>query len=230
MTTRLTAVTLMVLLACAQPVLAQSHDTGVGAGADRDETRARLIVATGIAGALAGYETHGVAFPIRLGAELPLLRTGPIRHHLLLAAEYAHFSRGFIREPEVLPGVQLDVGSLWATWRLFPFPRRGLHVDAGAGVALLRDRIRMELPGRRFTSAETRLGVPFGFGLGWTVGRHLDLALRYSQEVMVLGTLRGSQTPREASRRASSAAPHAIVLSPGSPVFGQAELGLGVRL
>jgi hypothetical protein len=175
-------------------------DTGP-AGGDR---RIRATLSTGLAVALADYETHGIAFPIRVGADFPLFRTGPVRHRLLLAAEHAHFSRAFIREPEVVPGLRLDTASLRATWRVFLFPGRGFYFDAGAGLGVLHDRIHFELLGRRVTSSETRAGLPVEAGLGWTIGRHLDLGLRYSHDVLVFGD--------------------------ASSVLGQLQLALGARL
>jgi hypothetical protein len=173
-------------------------------GAAGDDDRMRAIVSTGFAIALADYETHGIAFPIRVGADLPLFRTGPVRHRLLLAAEYAHFSRSFIRVPEVVPGLQLDTASLRATWRLFLFPRRGFCLGAGAGIGVLHDRIRFALPGLRVASSETRAGLPLEAGLGWTIGRHVDVGLRYSQDLLVFGD--------------------------SSSVLGQLELAIGARL
>jgi hypothetical protein len=168
-----------VMLLGVAPALAQTPP-------DDLDSRIRVTASSGISVALADYETHGIAFPVRVGGELPVLRTGPIRHHLLLAVDYAHFSRSFVREPEVLPGVQLDVGTLAVSWRVFPFPRRGLHLDASTGVSLLRDRIRFTLPDRRVSSSETRLGVPLELGLGWAAGR-VDVGLRYAHVAMMMG-------------------------------------------
>ena len=147
-----------------------------------------------------------MASPSPSGREriFPCCRRARSGHHLLLTAEYAHFSRSFITEPEPLPGVQLDVGSVRGTWRLFPLSRRGLHFEAGIGISLLRDRLRMALPGRRVTSSQTLVGLPVEVGLGWTIGRQVDLNLRYSHTVPVTGDT--------------------------SSVLGQLGLGVGVRL
>lgn len=168
-----------------------------------DPKRALLTASTGLAVALADYATHGVAFPVRVGTDLPLLQTGPVRHHLLLTIEWARFSRMFINEPEVVPGLQLDVASLRGTWLAYPFPRRGLHFDFGVGVSVLHDRIRVALPDRRVASSETTAGLAGAVGLGWTVGRYLDVGLRYS---------------------------HVVALSGGRSSLAQPELVVGVRL
>jgi hypothetical protein len=171
--------------------------------ATSDPKRALLTASTGFAIALGDYGTHGVAFPFRIGADLPRLQTGPVRHHLLLSLEWARFSRMFINEPEVVPGLQLDVASLRGTWLAYPFPRRGLHVDVGVGVSVLHDRLRVALPDRRIASSETTAGLGGAVGLGWTVGRYVDVGLRYA---------------------------HVVALFGGSSALAQPELVVGVRL
>lgn len=175
-------------------------------GGARAERCVRATVSSGVAIALADYETHGAAFPIRAGVALALRRVGTVRHELVVAADYAHFSRKLIRAPEPIPGARLDVGAAGATWRVFPLPARGLHVDAGAGVSALRDRIQVALPDRRITSSETRAGLALGGGLGWVLGRRVDVGLHYAHVLLA---------PRA---RAPAAA------------LGRLELSVGVQL
>jgi hypothetical protein len=187
MKVRMLVAALGILAGAAREGRAQVRGDAVDALAAAPARPVRPMLSTGFALALSDYETHGIAFPVRAGADLPMFRTGPLRHHLLLAVEYAHFSRAFVTEPEPLPGVQLDVGTLAATWRVFPFPGNALHVSAGTGVSVLHDRIRVALPDRRFASSETRVGLPLEIGLGWLLWRHLDLGFRYSHVVLVTG-------------------------------------------
>jgi hypothetical protein len=210
MTIRLLAATLTTLAGatCATHALASVDPATVGPGvsgeAGVDEGRVRAVVLAGFAIALGDYDTHGVAFPIRVGADLPMFRTGSLRHRLLLAVQYAHFSRAFITEPEVIPGARLDAASLGGTWRLFPFVRRGLHFDGGAALSLRRDRLQVALPSRHVSSSETRLALSLELGLGWTLGRYGEFGVRYAQDLPLGG---GS-----------------------SPVLNQLELSFGVRL
>jgi hypothetical protein len=147
-----------------------------------------IEIATGLALALGDYETHGVAMPVRVAADVPL---PGFRHRLVLAAEYAHYSRWFMTEPEVLPGVQLDVGSVRASWRVFPYARRGMHLDAGVGISVLHDRLAIALPERRVMSARTGVGVPVEVGVGWMVHRRIDVDVRYSYTAPIVGDALG---------------------------------------
>ncbi len=177
--------------------------SGNDQGASSNHERPRFTASTGFAFALADYSTHGVAFPVRVGADLPILQTGPVRHHLLLSCEWARFSRMFMTAPEVVPGLQLDVASLRGAWLAYPFPRRGLHVDVGAGISILHDRLRVALPDRRVASSETTAGLALAVGFGWTVSPYVDVGLRYS---------------------------HIMAVAGGSSVLAQPELVVGVRL
>jgi len=159
-------------------------------GVDRaaaSERSVRAAGSVGVAVALEDYEAYGLGHPIRAGVDLPLFRSGQLRHRLSLTLEYAHFWRSFLREPELIPGLQLDVGSLRATWRVFPFDAHGLHADVGSGVAVIHDRVAFELEGRTVRSSETRWGLPLEVGIGWTIGEYFDAGLRYTRLALLSG-------------------------------------------
>jgi hypothetical protein len=149
----------------------------------------RAVASVGVAGMFFGYDSYGVAFPVRAGVDIPLGRLGSTRHRLLAGLEYAHFSRGFVAGIDEFPvrGLAFDEGSFRLVWRLLPFDRVGLHVDAGAGVLMGRDEIHVELPERVVRSSQMRTGVPFELGAGVLLGKHLDLGLRYTHVVFPEG-------------------------------------------
>jgi hypothetical protein len=157
--------------------------------ADRANDPLRAVASVGVAGIFFGYDSYGVAFPVRAGVDIPLGRLASTRHRLLAGLEYAHFSRGFVAgiDPFPVRGLAFDEGSFRLVWRVLPFARLGLHVDAGAGVLMGRDEIHLELPERVVRSSETRTGVPFEFGAGFLLGEHLDLGLRYTHVVFPAG-------------------------------------------
>lgn len=132
-----------------------------------------------------GYDSYGVAFPVRAGVDVPLGRIASVRLRLLAGVEYAHFSRGFVAglDPFPVRGLAFDEGSLRLAWRIVPSSRVGLHFDAGAGVLVGRDEVRLDLPNREVRSSETRVGVPLELGFGWLLGEYVDLALRYTHVV-----------------------------------------------
>jgi hypothetical protein len=144
----------------------------------------RVEASTGLSLALGDYETHGVAVPIRVAADTPL---PGFRHRLLVGIEYAHFSRWFMTVPEVIPGVQLDVGSARATYRVFPYARRGLHFDVGVGISVHHDRLAMDVGTRHVVSSATGVGVPLEVGGGWTIARRVDVDVRYGHSFAIVG-------------------------------------------
>lgn len=162
-----------------------------------------LFSAGGALGGIGGYEGYGLGLLLRAGAELPLFPAGSTEHALVLALEAGRFPGLELDTAFLFEGVQLDLTSLRADWRLYPWRRWGLHVDAGSGLLLARDRIALLLPTRTVSSTEWRFGVPIELGTGWVVADHFDVSLRYSQ----------------------------IVFTTKAPTtFGFLELALGVRL
>lgn len=151
----------------------------------RPSDRISAVASVGLAAIFFGYDSYGVAFPVRAGVDVPLGHIAWARHSLLAGFEYAHFSRGFVAgiDPFPVRGLAFDAGSLRLAWRVIPSARIGLHFDAGAGLLVGRDQIRLELPDRVVRSSETRTGVPLELGAGWLFGEHIDVALRYTHVV-----------------------------------------------
>lgn len=158
---------------------------------------------SGALGGIGGYEGYGLGLLLRAGAELPLFSAGGTRHAVLPALEAGRFPGLKFDTDFLFEGVQLDLTSLRADWRLYPWRRWGFHVDAGSGFSLARDRIALLLPTRKVSATQWRMGVPIEVGTGWVLADHFDVSLRYSQ----------------------------IVFTAKSPAtFGFLELALGLRL
>ncbi|WP_394828151.1 hypothetical protein [Pendulispora albinea] len=105
---------------------------------------------------------------------------------MTVTGDYARFSSWSIDLPGVVTGAHLDVVSARASYRLYPFRAGGgvgLHVGAGAGLLVARDRIALELPARTVESTDMRFGFPLEVEAGWTFGRHIDLSLRHTLAV-----------------------------------------------
>jgi hypothetical protein len=150
----------------------------------RESDRLRPVASFGGAiGGVGGYQGYGVGFLGRAGAELRLSPPDGLHHALVVAAEGGRFSAWGFDTPFLFRGVQLDLASVRAAWRLYPWRGHGLYVDGGGGFLVARDRIAMVLPDREVRSTETRLGVPFELGTGWMVADHFDVSLRYTQVV-----------------------------------------------
>jgi hypothetical protein len=157
----------------------------------------------GAIGGVGGYQGHGLGFLGRAGAELRLSPPDGTQHALVVALEGGRFAAWGLDTPFLFQGVQLDLASVRAAWRLYPWRGHGLYVDGGSGFLVARDRIAMVLPDREVRSTEMRLGVPFELGTGWMVADHFDVSLRYTQ----------------------------VVFTSNAPVsFGFLQLALGVRL
>lgn len=141
--------------------------------------RPRLVGSVGGAlGAFAGYEGTGFGFLARAGVEAPTIQ-GPVDHAVVAAVEGGRFAAWF-DTPFLFRGVQLDTFSVRANWRVYPWARQGLNVEAGSGFMLARDSVDVELPTRDVRSTVLRSGVPFELGLGWVIAERLDLSLRYT--------------------------------------------------
>lgn len=178
---------------------------GIGSQGSRAEPeRPHALVSFGGAlGGIGGYEGYGLGLLLRAGAELPLFPAGGTGHALVLSLEGGRFPGLQFDTDFLFEGVQLDLTSLRVDWRLYPWRTWGLHVDAGSGILLARDRISLLLPTRKVSATEWRVGVPIEVGTGWVVAEHFDVSLRYSQ----------------------------IVFTAKAPAtFGFLELALGVRL
>jgi hypothetical protein len=146
--------------------------------------RLRALASVGGAiGGVGGYQGHGLGFLARAGAELRLSPPDGTRHALVVALEGGRFSAWGLDTAFLFQGVQLDLASVRAAWRLYPWRGHGLYVDGGSGFLVARDRIALVMPDREVRSTEVRLGVPFELSTGWMVADHVDVALRYTQIV-----------------------------------------------
>lgn len=192
------------LATVASPV--RGSPSSVAAGrltADRSGDGTRILA--GVSGALgfASLEIFGPGLSLRAGVDLQMLRLGPTRHRLLVTGEGMRFSRWGVDADFFFRGLQADVLAARADWRVYPLSSLGLYGSAGSGLLVSRDRVALELPERTVVSSETRVGIPFELGAGWTLADRFDLSLRYT---------------------------HGVYFSGAPKSFGFLALGLGVRL
>lgn len=131
---------------------------------------ARAAVGAGVAIPVVNHALYGSGVMAQGGADLAL-GTGEAQRLRILGRWIGLATTG----------ARADIGSLEATWRVYPAWGGGLLFELGTGALFEVERVQLDLPGRSLDESNTRAGVPASAAVGIGLGRRVELEVGYQQ-------------------------------------------------
>lgn len=133
---------------------------------------ARPTASVGIAFALVGLDTYGIAADVHAGADVTF---GDRSNELTLGAGWT---------PYAMTGARLDLFALDAGWRWRPAPEVGFFTLLTLGLALGREALDVRLAQRHFEDVLVEPGVLASLAVGWTIFDYVDVQVGWRQALL----------------------------------------------
>jgi len=146
----------------------------IGVARAEPEAAPHAIAAVGVVAPLLSRTLHGAGVLVEGGAELPLGDRDASR--LRLRARWIGLAT---------PGARVDLVMAEAAWRITPSWATRLRFEVGSGVLLEYERLQLTLPERALADSTTRIGLPVSVGVALALGRWLELAVGYQQQLLL---------------------------------------------